>query len=428
MTNYVELNIKIHLEGDTTGIIEKYNYSLHTNPSYNLKYDKIYIPFKTLITDDYNNYNVFKNYINKKKKSINNKTINNKTIKNYNPEKDVRQIFLTTDGLMKFLSNRPEYFKRKSLEKHNLINNLLTKLETELETVKIKSKEESKKYYKTIDQLEKRIYTEKESIEKNNINLILSLYFKKNTNFYFKNKKYIINNFNIKEKSKNINNNIEIKSYDDLISDFTEMMKNEKYKNKYQQLKQRTTQITQEKINKLKESAKYEAILLINSENINSYGNYIASNLNENAKMHNESIQYEYQDGIGIKFKNDRSLNKNITIILDIRDAKTKYISNIKYNCKTRKKQIIKLIEDITGKTSSLIEKKTKKYKPYNIKITDDLDKLYYIDEYNKYKYKNNKYKNKNNNYINYINYIKKYNSYGNNSYGNNPYNINNFV
>ena len=94
MSNYVNLNIKIQLDGDNKDIIPIYNYSTHSNPASN--YENIYIPLKTLI----GNQEVFKNNIYSK-----------------NP----KQIFLTTTGLIDFLTNRPKIFHKMSENIHNIL-------------------------------------------------------------------------------------------------------------------------------------------------------------------------------------------------------------------------------------------------------------------------------------------------------------------
>ena len=180
MSNYVNLNIKIQLDGDNKDIIPIYNYSTHSNPSSN--YNNIYIPLKTLI----GNNDAFKNNIHSK-----------------NP----KQIFLTTTGLIDFLTNRPKIFHKMSENIHNI-----------LLTIKNKIKTIPKNDTVTRAKLIKDIADIGDYINKSNIDLITLLFFKKKTYFFYKNEKYIINNYKITDYGLN-KTDIILPSYNDLVND-----------------------------------------------------------------------------------------------------------------------------------------------------------------------------------------------------------------
>jgi len=319
MSNYVNLNIKINLEGDIKDTIPIYNYSTHSNPS--STDNNIYIPLKTLIGDE----DAFKNNIYSK-----------------NP----KQIFFTTTRLIEFLTNRPKIF-------HTMSKTIYTKLfnkKKEIEQESNNSPKLQKKLQKEYTELE-------EYINKSNIDLVVSLFFKKNTYFLYKNEKYIINSYKISNYGLNTTNII-LPTYNELVNDIIQEKSKSLFElNKFKYKNINKGKLTSEKENELREEA-FQTVINeyttnIISDKITKYTDFIIENLNKKAIKNNEPIRYIYEKYVGIKTLEDRSANKYISIKLNVSNQKTKHISNIKLNttqyCKTKKNKINSLIKKIFG-------------------------------------------------------------------------------
>ena len=353
MSNYVNLNIKIDLEGDINIKIPKYDYSIHSDPT--SKYNNIYIPLKTLIGHS----DAFKNSI---------------------YSKDPKQVFFTTTRLIEFLSNRPEIFKHMSDQKYNKLASIRADIAKVKDIISIQSFEESSANSIELENLQKKAREIKKQIDTANINLILSLLFKKNTAFYYKNQKYRINSFKIINYGLD-NIETDLPSYNDLINDLVEersdviyQIKLNKYKSKLKLEKlsdsDKKTKLKDEKT-KLKEETLSKAIEEYTSSDIsdkvNKYGKFIMETLNNIAIKNNQPLRYIYEKNIGVKTAEDRSSNKHVSTKLNIINEKTKHISNIKTNCKTKKNKIQSLLKKVFGILPPPTQKEmqTREYKGY---------------------------------------------------------------
>ena len=290
MSKYINLNIKIDLEGDIKETISEYDYSVNTDS--NSKYKKIYIPYRTLIG-------------------------NKDSLKTGLYSKDPKQNFLTIERMNDFLYNRSEILKNlsKQLKKN----------------ITIASDKSDKK------PLEDKRDEVIKYINKSNIDIILSLFFKIKSYFYYKNNKYIINNFTVIDYELNKISNIqELPSYNDFVIKLIKEKQEELYQ--YALLKLENTKkkdfFYNKAIDEVTRNKDLENIIKKRAEiTVNKY--------NKQAKRKKENIEYIYVNKIGIQVKNTSSLIKNIEIKLNITNFKRKHISNIKYSCKTRKKKSI---------------------------------------------------------------------------------------
>ena len=391
----MNLSIKIHLEGDVNEIIKEYDYSVNTNPKSKSKI--IHIPLTALIG-------------------------NKDAFKNSAYPKNPIEIFFTTDRLTKFLTNRSNLFKHMSTATYED----LTSIKNE---IKIKEQEyiydNSSETKKIIEDLETKATNIKQSINKSNIDLILTLIFKKDNVFYFKNKKYKINS-NTRDNIKyEITDNMieDLPTYQELLNDLIQEQKKKLYNISLQQFlytlhktpqkiendeirelytkdssKLTPNEIIEKKdlVNKQKkvieETAAKDAIAQITEPNfaqkINNYALKIVNKLNDYAKKQKTNVQYKYVNNIGIKVIKNNLTTMHITIKLNIIDIKTIEKSNFIYNCKTRKKKIKSIYNELF-EVKILPELKLKD------KIDNDYIgyKLFYKEKLNKYK--NEKSKNK---------------------------------
>ena len=298
MSKYINLNIKIDLEGDIKETISEYDYSVNTDS--NSKYKKIYIPYRTLIG-------------------------NKDSLKTGLYSKDPKQNFLTIERMNDFLYNRSEILKNlsKQLKKN----------------ITIASDKSDKK------PLEDKRDEVIKYINKSNIDIILSLFFKIKSYFYYKNNKYIINNFTVIDYELNKISNIqELPSYNDFVIKLIKEKQEELYQ--YALLKLENTKkkdfFYNKAIDEVTRNKDLENIIKKRAEiTVNKY--------NKQAKRKKENIEYIYVNKIGIQVKNTSSLIKNIEIKLNITNFKRKHISNIKYSCKTRKKKIHSIIKELFG-------------------------------------------------------------------------------
>ena len=209
-------------------------------------------------------------------------------------------------------------------------------------------------------------------IIKDNINLILSILFPPNSNFYVKGKRFIIK----KTEVPNIDSydNAKLQNYNALEDELfdkeqaSELIKLKTLKARFTKflgkLDNDTTKsdfikkypIIDADNDKLKTTAATNVIKRLSTNKgileVNDYGKKKVKLLNLKAAKKGSNILYKYVNNKGIQYTEDKSLGVHCTITLYLLDAKHPMLSQLRHNCKTTKKNISKLYKQITRKTS----------------------------------------------------------------------------
>ena len=342
MSEYVNLFIEIHLDGDINDTIKEYNYSTNTNPK--SKYKNIYIPLTAAL-------------------------INNGVFKTSTYKKNPIDIFLTTTRLKDFLN-----IERSQIYKH-MADQLQGKIRSKQNKINVIQKnnmfDSTKDYLDNIENLENDIINIKNNIQNDNTKIILDLLFdkKKDNYFYYKNKKYkIISKYElIKKNVDNLLPNI----YEDyrITTDLIQMRVNEimslnnlKIRQDIRNLQAQTSYKLLSKKDQIKEIDNLRMQFEISAmeqagkeyenntrKKIKDYALYIVNKFNNYAKRNKLNRNYHYVPGKGVKLVHDRTSNKYISIKLKIEDVNENLKQNFVYNCKTRKKRIHKLYNELFG-------------------------------------------------------------------------------
>lgn len=306
--NISKLYIKINLDGDITGTINEYRYTVNTDPADKLGKKSIYIPSKYLL---------------------------NKKILNSTYGKNPKFVFQDQGTLRDILNTLPKSIIKESKEKYNTKSG-------------------------------------PSEIISNNIKLIISLFFPRNSFFYIKGKKFIIRNKNIDyEINPTDNDTSNLLTYDKLEDILFDKLQDKESKRlikeqeKYQKyllmldktdkdILKREHKILNYNNEQLEAKAKLDTISLLSgirgSKLINNFGEKKVKEMNDDLRKKGNSILYKYVKDKGIQFIEDKSKGVHCTLTLYLFDSKSPYHSELKHSCKTRKRRIKELYNEILNR------------------------------------------------------------------------------
>ena len=319
MDSISKLYIKIDLDGDITGTIDDYDYTVNTSPKSLSGNKSVYITKKYLL--------------------------NKKHLLESSYKDDLKSIFLNKSTLRDMIVSLPTTVIKNSNNKYS------TK-------------------------------AGKDDIIKNNIELIISLFFPKKSFFYVKGVKFVIDNKTVHYKvHPHVADKSNLLTYDDLedeLLDKLESKEHEKLKKKQDKYKKYLLKLSsadqglfkkEHKLlnytdSQLENKARTNTLSILigtmGSKLINNYGEKKVNELNDKLKKKGKRSLYKYVNDKGIRLIEDKSTGIHCTVTLYLLDSKTPTHSRLKHTCKTRKQKIKSIYNEIlTGKKSQITSTKS---------------------------------------------------------------------